>query len=76
MSSIALLNNKKYKINSILTSVFGDLVTNEVEIIDENRLESTMRFQLKDFSEFKHMLNASRSNDQWFVVRIRDGRNR
>ena len=60
---VALLDNKQYKFNSILIEdpILGDLVTNDVETIDESRLESTIRFEIKDFSKFCII-------DEWFVV--------
>ena len=75
---VALLENKEYKFNPILIGdpIFGDLETNEVEIIDESRLEGTVRFEIKDFSKFRYTFNKSLFVDQWFVDRSRDERNR
>ena len=76
---VALLDNKEYKFNSFLIEdkIFGDLVTNDVEIINESRLEGTIRFEIKFFSEFRYKFGKSRFIDKWFVVdRFRDERTR
>jgi len=65
-----LLNNKQYEFNSISyeDSILGDLAVNDVEIIDEARLEGTLRFVIDHFSQFKDTLNERRFNEQWFVI--------
>ena len=67
---VALLDNKQYKFNLISTkdSSFGDLVTNDPELIDESRLEGAMRFEIKDFTKFRYSFNKLLYIDQWFVV--------
>ena len=69
---VALLDKKEYKFNStqIEDRNFGDLVTNDAEIIDESRLEGTMRFEIKDFSKFRCKFDKTRLIDQWFVFVI------
>ena len=67
-SQVALLDNKEYKFNSISNSVFGNLVTNDVEIIDESRLEGTIRFEIKDFTKFRYSFSKFFFFDQWFLV--------
>ena len=73
---VTLLDNKEYKFNSISTidSVFGDLVTNDVEIIDESRLEGTMRFEIKDFSsKFRYTFSKPHFINQWlFGVEMKE----
>ncbi len=68
---MALLDNKHYKFNSISNkdAIFGDLITNDVEIIDESRLKGTMRFEIKDFSKFRYTFNQFFFVDQFFLVK-------
>ena len=56
-------------------SIFGNLLTNDVEIIDESRLEGALSFEIKDFSKIRYTSSKdtiidvkTRFVDQWFLV--------